>query len=173
LWLNGLLKRTCNQPQAARIKQIWDGMVDDFLNIDFVKKHDSPFNPWDEVDKMQVLLKTSRVLNFNVLAKYAPRVADFLAGRSEGYLEHALAENLAAAKYVVYGHTHHSEMVTMEADKYFFNTGTWRAVHELAKKQEKDQVFGTFHVMTYVAIYRADERGGKPFESWSGALGVE
>ena len=33
-----------------------------------------------------------------------------------------------------------------------------------------EQVFVGYNVMTYPAFFKADERLGRPFESWSGAL---
>ncbi len=32
--------------------------------------------------------------------------------------------------------------------------------------------FMSHWVMTYLAVYRGDERGGRPFEAWSGALAL-
>ena len=31
--------------------------------------------------------------------------------------------------------------------------------------------FAFYHVMTYLAFFREDERSGRPFETWSGTLG--
>jgi hypothetical protein len=56
-------------------------------------------------------------------------------------------------------------------NQMYFNTGTWRPVHELATRNPKEEEFIDFNVMTYVAIYKDDERAGRKFETWSGALG--
>lgn len=42
-----------------------------------------------------------------------------------------------------------------------------------AKSQVMEQEFIGYHVMTYLAFFKDDERGGRPFESWSGALAPE
>ncbi len=55
----------------------------------------------------------------------------------------------------------------------YINSGTWRRVHSLAVKDTKEQEFISYNVMTYLAFFKGDERGGRPFESWSGAIGSE
>jgi hypothetical protein len=36
-----------------------------------------------------------------------------------------------------------------------------------------EQEFIGYHVMTYLAFYKEEERRGRPFEAWSGALAPE
>jgi len=52
----------------------------------------------------------------------------------------------------------------------YVNSGTWRAVYDLAKYRPKLEEFFGYHVMTYLAFFRGDERRGKAFETWSGSL---
>jgi hypothetical protein len=78
----------------------------------------------------------------------------------------------------VYGHTHHYEVIPLDVGgdglraKIYINSGTWRAVHELARLHLSEQQFSAHHVMTYLAFFKGDERGGRRFETWSGTLGM-
>ena len=57
-------------------------------------------------------------------------------------------------------------------DQLYFNSGTWRRVFEMAVRNSKDEEFIPYNVMTYLGFYNDGERGGRPFESWSGSLAV-
>jgi len=54
----------------------------------------------------------------------------------------------------------------------YINSGTWRTVHELARLHVSEQEFAGYHVMTYLAFFKDDERNGRKFETWSGTLGM-
>src|SRR5215813_4704232 len=45
------------------------------------------------------------------------------------------------------------------------------SVHELAQFHPVEKQFVCYHVMTYLAFYKSDERKGRGFEVCSGALG--
>jgi hypothetical protein len=80
--------------------------------------------------------------------------------------------------YIVYGHTHHHEVIPLRAGKehngidqvVYINSGTLRAVFDLARVRPRDEEFFGYHVMTYLAFCNGSERKGKAFETWSGSL---
>jgi UDP-2,3-diacylglucosamine pyrophosphatase LpxH len=98
-------------------------------------------------------------------------------GSVETYYQHTSEEQAVKDKkaFIVYGHTHHSEVVSLDnvnsKDQIYINSGTWRAVYEMAKADYKLPRFVNYKVMTYLAFFKDDERGGRKFESWSGSLG--
>ena len=55
--------------------------------------------------------------------------------------------------------------------KTYFNTGTWRRLHEKTTFDPENQEFLSRHVMTFIAFYRKKERKTHRFEVWNGALG--
>ena len=57
-------------------------------------------------------------------------------------------------------------------DQIYFNSGTWRRVHRLAQYHPTEEEFIDYNVMTYLAFFKDGERGGRPFESWSGSLAL-
>jgi UDP-2,3-diacylglucosamine pyrophosphatase LpxH len=81
------------------------------------------------------------------------------------------------ARFIIYGHTHHHEIVPLDSDgeppneqnQLYINSGTWRSYYDLAVKDLKDQKFVRYQTFTYLTFYKDEERGGRLFESWSGA----
>ena len=55
-------------------------------------------------------------------------------------------------------------------NQIYLNSGTWRPVHELARFHPGQKHFVGYHVMTYLNFFKGDERKGKAFEGWTGAL---
>lgn len=82
------------------------------------------------------------------------------------------------AKFIAYGHTHHSEIVPLavaSAGRYYnqrnlVNSGTWRLVHELASFHPGQKLCFGYHVMNYLTFFKGDKRKGRVFESSMGAL---
>jgi len=181
-WIQGLLRRTVrHKPTAVRIKEIWDGLVDDFLDVEFVRAHDRAWIP-DIVDGMEVALKISKGLSLGLLGGIATKISKWGLGSGTSQYEKALREpayRAASAHYIVYGHTHHHEIVPLDTlalggnvvRQMYLNSGTWRQVHELAQAAPRDLEFVNYEVMTYLAFFKGTERGGRGYEAWSGALG--
>ena len=188
-WVDGLLRRTCSPDEAKLIRGVWNQVAKDFLRVPFVKNHHSSLK-WG--------LNLSERLSLAVLGTFVPcakRVLASLAGASvlfkkllarlglsDDFYPNVFGEAAfrdPEISYVVYGHTHHYEVVPLlaggargAANKLvYINSGTWRAVHELARYRPRDEEFLGYKVMTYLAFFKGDERKGRAFETWSGALG--
>ncbi|MHC5057006.1 MAG: hypothetical protein ACYTKD_20200 [Planctomycetota bacterium] len=182
VWLHGLLERTCASKKLVNdVKRIWDGLADEFLKLKYVRDRDR-WVPWDNVDKLEWALKFSKGVSLRSLGNVVSWVTDKVS-RKKGLHKNALEEApflKRDARFVVYGHTHHFEIVPLDVslkgekrfDQMYVNAGTWRVVHEQAALCPADQEFVGYGVMTYVAFFREDERRGRRFESWSGALGA-
>lgn len=181
VWMNGLLRRTCTDPLAKKIKDVWDGLVDEFLEIEFVRKHHSISQLFDDVTKLEWALKFSRGVSLANLSKVVSWCKDRLGIQEAGFYPNAFNEaefKNRNAQFIVYGHTHNYEIVPLDTvasgtgvlEQLYLNSGTWRAVHELAQLHPAQQQFIGYHVMTYLTFFKDDERGGRSFESWSGAL---
>jgi UDP-2,3-diacylglucosamine pyrophosphatase LpxH len=187
VWVNAILQRTCkDQGYVRQVKQIWDHLVDEFIDLPFVRAHDSKTNPLDSVDKLEWVLKFSKGVSPQFASKVVTWIQDKLARGGSTSYQTGLTEAVfkdRTARYIVNGHTHHYEIVPLDtyysnlrgkyANQMYFNSGTWRQVHELAKANPLEQEFIGHHVMTYLAFFKDDERRGRPFEAWSGALAPE
>ncbi|MBI4716322.1 MAG: hypothetical protein HY763_00800 [Planctomycetes bacterium] len=182
-WLAGLLHRHCaDSRQAGEIKRIWDGLVDEFVENAFVREHDRRFWP-DLVDELQAGLKLSKGISMGGLGRLMSWWNERTGSKAKSYSRYALTERAfknRSARYIVYGHTHHHEIVPLDSsvdargvfNQMYLNSGTWRRVHELAAVHPEEQEFLDHYVMTYFTFFDGDERGGQGFESWSGALGM-
>ncbi|MDZ4780282.1 MAG: hypothetical protein SGJ19_08525 [Planctomycetia bacterium] len=182
VWLDGLLERTCPLPSMRKqVKRVWDRLVDDFLSVSFVRSRDT-WSPTDLVDGLEQALKFSKQLSVG----WASSVVSWLnsvRGRAEdSFYAHALAEQdfrNRRAKHIVYGHTHHAETVPLDAsyaegyvlNQVYFNSGTWRRVHQQTRLAPNEHEFIPSDVMTYLAFFQGDERKGRPYETWTGTLG--
>jgi UDP-2,3-diacylglucosamine pyrophosphatase LpxH len=183
VWIEGLLERSCPFPALRKqVKQTWDRMADRFLSLNFVRERDT-WNPNDLVDGLQRALKFSKKISLDWASAITGWLNQWRAPNGDTYFQHALAEQdfrNRRAKFIVYGHTHHVESVPLDAsfaDGYvlnqtYFNSGTWRRVYRQTRFSPQEHEFIPADEMTYLAFFQADERGGRPYETWSGTLGV-
>jgi len=180
-WIEGLLARTCSDPKTKReVKEIWNELADNFLKLDFVRKHDT-WRPGELADKLQAGLKFSTLMPLAIASTLAGKFGGLFS--EDDFAKYALRERACRnrkARFIVYGHTHHHEIVPLDIsytnkgrfDQIYINSGTWRRVHELAQQDPSEKEFVDWNVMTYLAFFKKDERRGRLFETWSGALGV-
>jgi UDP-2,3-diacylglucosamine pyrophosphatase LpxH len=179
VWVDALLDNTCGgQPDLAdKVKKIWNSLSDEFLKLEFVRNRDKWWNPLDAVDKLELGLKITNTISFDKIADVIKWFTKKRKGGDESYHKHSLEEQAFKDKksFIIYGHTHHSEIVPLDTqdnkDQIYINSGTWRAVFEMAKSDTKVPRFVDYKVMTYLTFFKEDERGGKKFEVWSGNLG--
>ncbi len=182
VWIDGLLERTCPSPaMRKRVKTVWDRLADELLAIDFIRQRDS-WSPLDLIDGLQRALKFSRRPSTGWASSTLEWIRKIRGTSSGSYYPHALAEQdfrNRRAKHIVYGHTHLAETVPLDAsyaegyvlDQMYFNSGTWRRVHRRTRSAPGGHEFIASDVMTYLVFYQGDERGGRPYETWSGTLG--
>lgn len=183
VWIDGLLERTCPLPsQRLRVKRVWDALVERFLALSFVRERDT-WRPTDLVDGLSNALRFSKCVSVRWASDLLKWFHSLRGDGEASYHQHALAEQdfrNRRAKYIVYGHTHHEEAVPLDAsyadgyvlNQMYFNSGTWRRVHRQTRLAPTEHEFIASDVMTYLAFFQADERSGRPFETWSGTLAV-
>jgi UDP-2,3-diacylglucosamine pyrophosphatase LpxH len=182
VWLDGLLERTC--PALAmrkRVRTLWDRLADEFLAGDFVRQRDHWIAP-DLVDGLARALKYSKRMSSGWGSATVQWLQKIRGADTPSYYPHALTEadfRNRRAKHVVYGHTHAGECVPLDAsyaegcvlDQTYFNAGTWRRVHNQTRCTPGGHEFIASDAMSYLAFFQGDERGGRPYETWSGMLG--
>ncbi len=182
VWIDGLLERTCAYPAVRkRVKIAWDRLVDEFLELEYVRERDT-YCPFDLVDGLQRALKFSKRLSIGWASSIVQWLGEIRGAGSESYYRHALAEQdfrNRRAKHIVYGHTHATETLPLDAsyaegyvlDQVYHNAGTWRRVHRQTCLAPGEHEFIASDVMTYLTFFEGDERKGRPYETWSGTLG--
>ncbi|HEX9387877.1 MAG TPA: hypothetical protein VF918_16255 [Anaerolineales bacterium] len=180
LWISGQIKRYAESTALeTELKKVWDDICDEFLQLDVVREQDKAFK-LDIVDALQLVIKISKRTSFETLNDIVLWVHDRLRENGRSLAEHALQESAFlddSARFVVYGHTHQHEIVPLdsdgeppnEQDQLYINSGTWRSYYDLAVKDPKEQKFIRYQTFTYLTFYKDGERGGRLFETWSGA----
>jgi hypothetical protein len=183
VWIDGLLERSCPQPAIRKeVKKIWDTLADEFLEHPFVRHRDT-WCPVDITDSLQKALKFSRRLSVGWASWIAQLCAEMRGASSGSYFHHALTEQdfrNRRAKHIVYGHTHNSEVMPLDASfadgfvlhQTYFNAGTWRRVYSQTQFAPREHEFIAADSMSYLAFFMDDERSGRPYETWTGTLGI-
>jgi len=179
-WIDGLLRRTCKHEEEQKlVKAVWDGIVEDFLENPSVRTKLG----WLKMFCFKSVLEFSASLPVDALCWCMNLIGGAVGEGDKTFYENAITESAfkqKTAKFIVYGHTHHNEVVPLDLsfkggscfEQLYLNTGTWRRVFEMALGKPNEQEFVGYNVMTYAAFYKADERDGRSFEKWDGALGV-
>lgn len=178
VWVGGLLRRTCPDARLRRqVQEVWGDLTSRFLHLPFVRQS------LTGADREKI--RWGLTISKNILNPEGSRLMRWLGGkigsRKHSYYPFALREKWfrnRRARFVVYGHTHQHELVPLDScfavegmvHQIYLNSGTWRPVHELARSNSSREVFVSFHTMTYLAFFKGDERDGRTFECWSGAL---
>jgi hypothetical protein len=165
-----------------QVKKVWDALADEFLDLPYVHRRDT-WCPVDVVDGLQKALKFTRRLSVGWASWVAQWMWQLRGADSSSYYQHALAEQdfrNRRAKHIVYGHTHTAEVVPLDASyaegyvlhQAYFNSGTWRRVYEQTRFAATEHEFIAADTLTYLAFFKDDERRGRPYETWSGTLGL-
>lgn len=182
-FINGLLERACpNTGLRKRVKQIWDNQVEAFLALDAVRRRDT-WLPFDVVDNLATSLLFSRRSPFVAGAKSASWLQSLRGVSSDSYHSHALAEQdfrNRRARHIIYGHTHAAECTPLDAsyadgfvlNQTYFNAGTWRRVQRPTVAAPHEEEFLPTESINLLSFFAGDERAGRPFEVWSGMLGI-
>jgi len=187
-WLSSALKQHAKPGQIDQVVKIWRNNIRSMMAVPFVKSARRRLSAGERI-KFWIQFGLSRYIPLNVFVAIASFLGGLLPKHEKIYLKAAENEpwlypqngEAAKADYVTYGHTHleliypidevHEGGITR--DKVYLNSGTWRLVHRRTQKYKKQFEYNRHHVMTYLAFYKGNERGGRPFESWSGRLGLD
>ena len=182
LWICSQLRHYgIGDKMETRLKGIWNELVAEFLNLDFVRHQDSRWNPFESVDKLELMLKLTRWTSIENFNKIILLIKKKLFDNDWSLVQNALREyafTSRQADFIIYGHTHHHEIIPLdvyynnEKDVYQFlvNTGTWRSYFDLTRYHPEQQKFLPFQLMSYLAFFTGDERKGRRHEAWLGKL---
>lgn len=182
LWVNNLVNNYASDPEQSKfIKNIWDTAAEEFLQTGFVRSHDR-WLAFDPVDGLEAALFLAKGLSFDAISKLAGWANQKLWGADKiSIAENALKETAykdRTADYIIYGHTHFHEIAPLDTyfdnsvmhNQIYINSGTWHSYYDMTMQAPAKLKFVGMHVMTYLAFFKDDERGGKHFEAWSGSL---
>jgi UDP-2,3-diacylglucosamine pyrophosphatase LpxH len=182
LWIGNQVRNYALARKAeSMLKEIWNGLVADFLDLDFVRSLDHKWNPFESVDELELVLKLTRWTSIENFNKVILLIKKKLFEDDASLMRHAFKEEAFTshqADFIIYGHTHHHEIIPMDVyqqngkDIYQFlvNTGTWRSYYDLTRYHPEQQKFLPFQLMSYLAFFTGDECNGRRHEAWLGKL---
>ena len=183
VWIDALLRRTCPDFHLLRkVKEVWNDLAGHFARISFVREQHRILR-FDNPEKLADVLRLSKWMLSDEPNDLLSWLVAKIGAPSSSYSGYALGEEAyksGAARRIIYGHTHHYEHVPLNAlpggsgnaSQVYLNSGTWRPLHELAHSRPFRKRFVEYHAMTYLAFFKECERGGRGYESWSGALDI-
>jgi UDP-2,3-diacylglucosamine pyrophosphatase LpxH len=175
----GVFDRSLLRPAS----DTWSSIVEDFLHNTFVRgwmrRQHRAFG-FDTGKKLRLLLElsTGRVMARSHDQRLTKLYQVFQHG-FDGRMAQRGAEELArpdrrGLRYVVNGHSHFASMVplgTIDGRRaVYFNTGTWRTVHQIGHTIGGRPTFLPYDAMTYLVFFPDGDALGRDFEWWTGAL---
>jgi len=166
------------------MSQVWSETVEEFLANSFVRdwldgqRRKSGLFSLDLGKKLRLLLELSRN---RVIAhgsdERLTQLYRFFQHSFDGKLSTVAAERLQerrGLRFVVNGHSHFPSMQPLGRidgkPAVYFNTGTWRAVHQIGHDLGGRPSFLAYDAMTYLVFFPTDDALGRDYEWWTGAL---
>ncbi len=181
LWISSQLRQNNISPaDQKKIKEVWDEMGNEFLALPFVREADRKFK-FDLVDGLELIVKLTDRFSFKNIDDVVVWMRKQFWSEELTFAKHALREHAflnRSAQFIVYGHTHHHEIVPLDSipttphptNQMYLNSGTWHTYYDLAVFKPEEQKFIPYQVLTYLSFFKDDERDGRRFEAWSGAF---
>jgi UDP-2,3-diacylglucosamine pyrophosphatase LpxH len=177
-----VLQRALLKPMA----QAWSEVVEEFLANVFVRRWlDKQHTPGlrgrvslDLGKKLRLLLELSRN---KVIAhgsdERLTQLYRFFQQSFDGKMSAHAATELGrrrGLRFVVNGHSHFPSMQPLGTidgkPAVYFNTGTWRAVHQIGHDLGGRPSFLAYDAMTYLVFFPEDDPLKRDYEWWTGAL---
>ena len=170
------------KPELWRpIREVWSETVDEFLANDFVARWLKTQHKTFSLDlgkKLRLLLELSRN---RVIAhgsdERMTQLYRFIQHGFDGKMATVAATELGkrrGLRYVVNGHSHFPSMQPLGTidgkPAVYFNTGTWRAVHQIGHDLGGRPSFLPYDAMSYLVFFPTDDPLGREYEWWTGAM---
>lgn len=175
----GVMRRELLSPT----QRTWAGLVEGFLSEPFVRswmrRQHKRFG-LDAGKKLRLLLELStRRVMAHTHDQRLTKLYKYFQHAFDGRMARTAAEELARPKrkglrYVVNGHSHFASMVPLGnvngEPAVYFNTGTWRTVHQIGYDVGGRPSFLPYDAMCYLVFFPADDHLGRDYEWWTGAM---
>jgi hypothetical protein len=181
LWIGSQFRQNAiGQAAQQELKDLWNDICNEFLTLPFVMEQNKPYK-WDVVDDLKLAIHITDSFSFKTINDIVVWARKLFNPEDMTYARYALEEDAfqnGSARFVVYGHTHHHEIVPLDSipkllhpfNQMYINSGTWHTYFDLAINKPEEQKFIPCQVLTYLAFYKNDERLGRCFETWSGTF---
>ncbi len=167
------------------LSQAWSQLVEEFLSNAFVRDWMKAQKRglglgFDAGTQLKLLLElsTGRIMGKTQDARLT-RLYKLFQHAFDGRFAQRAAERLADPKYrglqyVVNGHSHFPSLTPLGhvhgRPAVYFNTGTWRTVHQIGTHAEGRPGFLAYDAMTYLVFFPEGDPLGREYEWWTGAM---
>jgi len=170
------------RPELIRpVNDTWCQLVETFLSKPFVQQWTRSQRrgfAFDAGKRLRLLLELS---TRRIVARGSDRrltdLYKLLQHGFDGKMAAFAAQRLGerrGLRFVVNGHSHFANMVPLGnvggRPAVYFNTGTWRSVHQLGHGVGGRPTFLAYDAMSYLVFFPSGDRLGRDFEWWNGAL---
>jgi UDP-2,3-diacylglucosamine pyrophosphatase LpxH len=172
---------TFHPEMLGTIQRTWTDLVERFFAADFVRdwlrrKH-RPLT-LDAAVKVRVLLELSTK---KLMTKGSDRrltgLYKFMQYGFDGKMAEMAVARLTAMtglRYVVNGHSHFANMTPLGSidgrPAVYFNTGTWRSVHQIGHGLGGRPAFLHYDAMSYLVFFPDGDVLGRDYEWWTGNM---
>jgi UDP-2,3-diacylglucosamine pyrophosphatase LpxH len=169
-------------PKLMRpVQQTWVELVESFLSKPFVRqwmRGQHKTLGLDSGKKLRLLLELST-------RKLVAKGSDRRLTEAYKVMQHAFDGKMArhaateiekrpGMRYVVNGHSHFATMSPLGnvagRPAVYFNTGTWRTVHQIGHDVGGRPTFLPYDAMSYLVFFPTGDPLGRDFEWWTGAM---
>lgn len=172
-----VVRRELLKPMA----QVWNEVVEEFLSNEFVRRWLDKQHKTFSLDlgkKLRLLLELSRnKLMAHGSDERLTQLYRFFQHSFDGKMSALAATELQkrrGLRFVVNGHSHFPSMQPLGTvdgkPAVYFNTGTWRAVHQIGHDIGGRPSFLAYDAMSYLVFFPADDPLQRDYEWWTGAL---
>jgi UDP-2,3-diacylglucosamine pyrophosphatase LpxH len=165
------------------VARTWSGLVEEFLHNPFVRswmKSQHRMFGLDTGTKLKLLLElsTGKVMA-HTHDQRLTKLYKLFQQAFDGKMAVRGAEELVKRKsktlrYVVNGHSHFSSMVPLGSiegkSAVYFNTGTWRTLHQIGHDLGGRPSFLALDAMSYLVFFPTGDPLGRDYEWWTGAM---
>jgi len=170
------------KPQLLRpVHRTWVELIESFFSRPFVKqwmreKH-TRFG-LDTGKKLRLMLELStRRIMVKGSDKRLTEIYKVMQHAFDGKMARLgveLVEERKGLRYVVNGHSHFASMVPLGnvggRPSVYFNTGTWRSVHQIGHGIGGRPTFLPYDAMSYLVFFPDGDELGRDYEWWTGAM---
>jgi len=165
------------------VAETWTELVEEFLENPHVRhwmgsqRTVAGFNPGARLQTL-LHLSTGRVMA-RASDKRLTRMFRVFQQIFDGKFARRAAEKLydpeyRGLRYVLNGHSHFASMTPLGningRPSCYFNSGTWRTVHQIGTHAEGRPTFMPMHAMTYIVFFPDGDPMNRNFEWWTGAM---
>ncbi|NCQ61811.1 MAG: hypothetical protein GW913_14220 [Myxococcales bacterium] len=163
------------------VNRTWASLVEEFLHRPFVRqwiRGQRKGLRFDTGKKLELMLQLST-------KKLVARGQDQRLTKLYKVVQHGFDGRMAARgveelearrglRFVVNGHSHFASMVPLGnvdgRPAAYFNTGTWRTVHQIGNALGGRPSFLAYDAMTYLVFFPGGDPLGRDYEWWTGAM---